>query len=89
MVTGATPAASSAEVSFGLNGGGGYEAKMTRGREGNRPEAHRGCGGGLGELEEASGRAHGRRRSRQPKLEEEVGEAAAGRVRSCGLAGTV
>ena len=40
MVTGATPAVSSAEVSFGLNGGGGYEAKMTRGREGNRPEAH-------------------------------------------------
>ena len=40
MVTGATPVASSAEVSFGLNGGGGYEAKMTRGREGNRPEAH-------------------------------------------------
>jgi len=63
--------------------------QITRGREGLVAGAHRGLNGADDEIGEASGRAHGRRRSRRPKLEEEVGEAAAGRVRSCGLAGTV
>ena len=70
-------------------GGGSYGTRTSRGSEGKQRGAHGGSDGGLGELGEASGRVQGRRRSRRPKLEEEVGEAAAGHVRSCGLAGTV
>ena len=56
---------------LGLEEGGDYTAQTSKGEVGIEGEAHEECSGGLGELEEATERAHGRRRSRRTEVEED------------------
>ena len=79
LVTGAASATSSSGGGYGRQGGDVYGSKSKGRKEGIHAGAHSGSFGGLSELGEASERAHGRRRSRLPKVEEDSGEG----VRRC------
>ena len=70
---------------LGLEEGGNYTIQTSKGEEGIEGEAHGECSGGLGELGEATERAHGRRRSRWPEVEEDGGEGVRVRPASLGL----
>ena len=56
---------------LGLEEGGDYTAQMSRGEVGIEGEAHGECSDGLGDLKEATERAHGRRQSRRTEVEED------------------
>ena len=56
---------------LGLEEGGDYTVQTSRGEVGIEGEAHGECSGGLGELEEATERVHGRRGSQRTEVEED------------------
>ena len=72
--------------SLSRQGGDVYGSKSKGRKEGIDAGAHISSFGGLSELGEASERAHDRRRSRWPEVEEDGGEGVRGRLASLGLA---